>query len=49
MLDPGKVVIEILEDVLVQALKTMSRALDDFALNDASRTLIPLADIIKVD
>lgn len=59
MLDPGKVVIEILEDclvddALVQALKAISSkgfklALDDFALNDASRTLIPLADIIKID
>jgi EAL and modified HD-GYP domain-containing signal transduction protein len=59
MLDPNKVVIEILEDVLVdealiQALKALAHkgfklALDDFVLNEASRPLIPLADIIKMD
>ncbi|MGB9712501.1 MAG: EAL and HDOD domain-containing protein [Dissulfurimicrobium sp.] len=59
MLDPNKVVIEILEDVLVdealiQALKALAHkgfklALDDFVLNEASRPLIPLADYIKVD
>ncbi len=58
-LPPGKVVLEVLEDVavdseLVASLKDFKNkgykiALDDFILSDKNSVLVPFADIIKVD
>jgi len=58
-LPPGKVVLEVLEDVavdteLVSALERFKNegytiALDDFVLDEKNRALIPFADIIKID
>lgn len=58
-LPPGKVVLEVLEDVavdsaLVASLKDFKSkgykiALDDFILSEKNSVLVPFADIIKVD
>lgn len=58
-LPPGKVVLEVLEDVavdneLVEALKEFKKqgykiALDDFILTDENSVLVPFADVIKID
>ena len=58
-LPPGKVVLEVLEDIIVDedlhnalsALKNKGYliALDDFILTKNNKTLVPLADIVKVD
>ena len=58
-LPPGKVVLEVLEDVAVDAELVISLeefknkgyiiALDDFVLTEKNRILIPFADIIKID
>ncbi|MCK4743472.1 MAG: HDOD domain-containing protein [Sulfuriflexus sp.] len=58
-LPPGKIVLEVLEDVvvddaLVESVKRLKEegfkiALDDFILDDKNHVLIPFADIIKID
>ena len=57
--EPGKVVLEILEDISADeesiagtkklAQQGYTLALDDFVMSDANRELIPFASIIKVD
>ncbi|MFN7252368.1 MAG: EAL and HDOD domain-containing protein [Anaerobacillus sp.] len=59
LFSPDNIIIEILEDVegdaeviaVVAELKTLGYtiALDDFLLNDLNKSLLPYADIIKVD
>ncbi|MGV3590946.1 MAG: EAL and HDOD domain-containing protein [Gammaproteobacteria bacterium] len=58
-IEPGKVVLEILEDISAdpesiagtQALAAQgyTLALDDFVISDANRDLIPFASVIKID
>jgi EAL and modified HD-GYP domain-containing signal transduction protein len=57
--EPGRVVLEILEDISADAesiagLRALAErgyklALDDFIMSDSNRALVPLANIIKVD
>lgn len=58
-LPPGKIVLEVLEDiavddVLISSLQRLKEegfkiALDDFVLNENNHQLVPFADVIKID
>ncbi|HEY0962221.1 MAG TPA: HDOD domain-containing protein [Pseudomonadales bacterium] len=58
-IEPGKVVLEILEDISADpesiagtralAAQGYALALDDFVMSDANRELIPFASVIKID